>query len=262
MVERSSGRLLGESRRNSILEWIREEGSARVKNLAKAFNVSEVTVRQDLERLENDGHITREHGGAFLKTVPQQVRAMALEHQENRDAKALIGRAAAKLVGEGETIILDSGSTTTEVATSLFERRSITVVTNALNIALMLGADPDITVHVSGGHFKAPTLSVSGEKSADYFQGLFAKRLFLATAAVDVEGGLSFPSLSDIAVKKAMIAAAQEVCLVADSSKIGQRSFCKLGDIDLIDMLITDAGINDQQVKAFENAGIKVIIAI
>jgi len=261
MLERPKGRLLGETRRNNIMEWIREEGSARVKDLAKAFNVSEVTVRQDLERLESEGQITREHGGAFLKSVPQQVRAMTLEHQENRKEKSTIGKVAATFIREGETIILDSGSTTTEVAANLFDTKNITVITNALNIALMLGAEPEITVHVSGGHFKAPTLSVSGEKSADYFDGLFAKRLFLATAAVDVEGGLSFPSLSDIAVKKAMIDAAEEVCLVADSSKVGQRSFCKLGDISLIDTFVTDSGISKAHVQAFEKAGVKVVIA-
>src|SRR5690606_28108699 len=148
--------------------------------LAAAFEVSEVTVRQDLEKLEADGHIVRQHGGAYLKSVPDQVRAMALQHQENRDAKRRIGRAAAALVEDGETIILDSGSTTTEVAANLFGRRDMTVITNALNIALMLGAEPGFEVHMTGGHFKAPTLSLSGERSADFFNGLYAQKLFLA----------------------------------------------------------------------------------
>ena len=140
---KQNGRLLGETRRSRMLEWLREEGSARVSELAQAFEVSEVTVRQDLEKLESDGHIMREHGGAYLKSVPTQVRAMALQHQENMEAKQRIGRAAAGLVADGETIILDSGSTTTEVAANLFGRRDMTVITNALNIALMLGAEPE-----------------------------------------------------------------------------------------------------------------------
>jgi DeoR/GlpR family transcriptional regulator of sugar metabolism len=254
-------RLLGETRRAKILEWLQEEGSARVKTLAEAFEVSEVTVRQDLEKLEADGHIEREHGGAFLKSVPQQVRSMALQHQDNIAAKQRIGRAAAALVGDGETVILDSGSTTTEVAANLIGRRDMTVITNALNIALMLGADPGFEVHMTGGHFKAPTLSLSGERSADYFGGLFVQTLFLATAAIDVDAGLTYPALSDISVKRAMIGAAESVILVADSTKIGARSFSSLGGLNLINTLVTDSGIRDEDHAAIVAAGVRVIVA-
>lgn len=257
----SQSKLLGETRRGKILEWLQEEGSARVRVLAEAFAVSEVTVRQDLEKLEAEGHIEREHGGAFLKSVPQQVRSMALQHQAHLDAKERIGRVAAALVRDGETIILDSGSTTTAVAAHMLGRRDLTVITNALNIALMLGAEPGFEVHMTGGHFKAPTLSLSGERSADYFKGLYVQRLFLATAALDLDSGLTYPALSDIAVKRAMIAAAEKVCLVADSSKIGQRSFTALGGLDLIHMLITDDGIRDEDRRAIEATGIEVIVA-
>lgn len=261
MKQPAQPRLLAETRRGKILEWLQEEGSARVRVLADAFNVSEVTMRQDLEKLEADGHIAREHGGAFLKSVPQQVRAMALQHLENMDAKRRIGRVAASLVNDGETIVLDSGSTTTEVAANLRARRDMTVITNALNIALMLGAESGFEVHMPGGHFKAPTLSLSGERSADYFQGLFAQKLFLATAALDLEAGLTYPALSDIPVKRAMIEAAERVYLVADASKIGARSFSSLGGIELVHVLITDDSIRPEDRAAIEAAGVEVIIA-
>ncbi|MEH3108431.1 MAG: DeoR/GlpR family DNA-binding transcription regulator [Sphingomonas fennica] len=244
-----------------MLAWLQEEGSARVRALADAFSVSEVTVRQDLERLEADGHVVREHGGAYLKSVPQQVRAMALHHLINMDAKRRIGRAAAALIEDGETIILDSGSTTTEVAANLNDREHLTVITNALNIALLLGAMPTCSVHMPGGQFKAPTLSLSGERSADYFRGLFAQKLFLATAAVSFEAGLTFPAIADITVKRAMIDCAARVYLVADSSKIGRTSFTSLGGIDLVHVLITDEGIRDEDRNRFVGAGIEVIVA-
>lgn len=253
--------LLGEPRRMKMLAWFQEEGSARVRDLAEAFEVSEVTIRQDLERLEAEGHIVREHGGAYLKSVPQQVRDMALHHLINMDAKRRIGRAAAALVEDGETIILDSGSTTTEVAVNLTDRQHLTVVTNALNIALILGANPTATIHMPGGQFKAPTLSVSSERSADYFKGLFAQKLFLATAAVSFEAGLTFPAMADIPVKRAMIETASRVYLLADSSKIGKASFSSLGGIENIHVLITDSDIRDEDRRAFEKAGIEVIIA-
>jgi len=254
-------RALAETRRSKMLDWLREEGSARVRDLADAFSVSDVTVRQDLEKLETEGHVVREYGGAYLKSVRQQVRAMALQHLENMDAKRRIGRAGSALVNDGETIILDSGSTTTEVAANILGHRDMTVITNALNIALALGAEPGFDVHMTGGHFKAPTLSLSGERSADYFQGLFAQKLFLATAAISLDAGLTYPALSDIAVKRAMIAAAEKVILVADSSKIGARSFTALGGLDLIHVLITDTGITEADHRAIAAAGVEVIVA-
>lgn len=257
----SRGTLLAEPRRAKILEWLQEEGSARVRDLSAAFGVSEVTVRQDLERLEQDGFITRDHGGAYLKSVPQQVQALSLQHLANMDRKRKIGKAAAGLVRDHETIILDAGSTTTEVANHLTARQGLTVITNALNIALALGAIPSFSVHMPGGQFKAPTLSLSGEKSAQYFENIFAEKLFLATAGVSIEAGLTYPSFADLPIKQAMIKAASEVYLVADSTKVNRNSFTRLGGLDLIHAVITDDGLTGEDAKAFERMGIKVIIA-
>ena len=228
-TDASRQNLLAEPRRMKILEWLQEEGSARVRDLSVAFGVSEATIRQDLEKLDTDGFVVREHGGAYLKSMPQQVQSMSLQHLTNMDNKKKIGRAAAALVGPGETIIIDSGSTTTEVANSLLGHHNLNVITNAINIALTLGALPSMTVHMSGGLFKAPTLSLTGEKSGDFFEGIFAEKLFLATAAVSFEAGLTFPAMADLYVKRAMIKAASKVYLVADSSKIGRTSFSSLG---------------------------------
>ena len=260
-VEAPRQNLLAEPRRMKILEWLQEEGSARVRDLSVAFAVSEATIRQDLERLDTDGFVVREHGGAYLKSMPQQVQSMSLQHLTNMDKKKKIGRAAAALVGHGETIIIDSGSTTTEVANNLTGHQNLNVITNAINIALLLGALPSMTVHMSGGLFKAPTLSLTGEKSGDFFSGIFAEKLFLATAAVSFEAGLTFPAMADLYVKRAMIKAASKVYLVADSTKIGRTSFSSLGSIDLIHAFITDDGISDADRAEFEKRGIEVIIA-
>lgn len=253
--------LLAEPRRMKILEWLQEEGSARVRDLSVAFAVSEATIRQDLERLDTDGFVTREHGGAYLKSVPQQVQSMSLHHLINMDRKKKIGRAAAGLVAHGETIILDAGSTTTEIANNLVSHQNLNVITNAINIALLLGALPSMTVHMSGGHFKAPTLSLSGEKAGEFFAGIFAEKLFLATAAVSFEAGLTFPAMADLYVKRAMIKAASKVYLVADSTKIGRTSFSSLGPLDVLTGFITDDGISDEDRAEFERRGIEVIVA-
>jgi DeoR/GlpR family transcriptional regulator of sugar metabolism len=253
--------LLSEPRRRRILEWIQEEGSARVRDLAGAFQVSEATIRQDLERLEQEGNVTREHGGAYLNSVPAQVNAVTLHHQENMEKKRRIGALAASLVSNGETLILDAGTTTTEIATRLTTRSDLTVITNALNIALILGAVPGFAVHMPGGQFKAPTLSLSGDKSVEYFRNIFAGKLFLATAGVALDTGLTYPSFADLQLKEAMIKAAAHVCLVADSSKINKSSFTRLGALEVIQSFITDDGISDADAQAFEARGIKVLIA-
>jgi DeoR/GlpR family transcriptional regulator of sugar metabolism len=253
--------LLAEPRRMKILEWLQEEGSARVRDLSAAFAVSEATIRQDLERLDTDGYITREHGGAYLKSVPQQVESMSLHHVQNMDRKQKIGRAAAALVGDHETLIIDSGTTTTQFAENLRPRQDLNIITNALNIALMLGGNPTNTVHMPAGQFKAPTLSLSGEKSVDFFVGIYAEKLFLATAGIAFDAGLTYPAIGDIYVKRAMIKAASKVYLLADSTKIGRMSFSSLGSIELVHTLITDDGITPQDAAGFEKRGIEVIIA-
>lgn len=257
---RQSG-ILSEARRRKILEWLQEEGSARVRDLSAAFEVSEVTIRQDLERLESEGHITREHGGAFLNTLSTQVGSMTFQHSENMDKKRAIGSLAASLVKNGETLIIDAGSTTTEVALNLSDRRDLTVITNALNIALILGAVPGNAVHMPGGQFKAPTLSLSGDKAVEYFRDVFAGKLFLATAGVAVDAGLTYPSFADLELKKAMIKSATHTYLVADSTKINRSSFTRLGTLEVVNTFITDDGISDADAKAFNEIGIEVLVA-
>jgi DeoR/GlpR family transcriptional regulator of sugar metabolism len=253
--------LLAEPRRMKILEWLQEEGSARVRDLSAAFAVSEATIRQDLERLDTDGYITREHGGAYLKSVPQQVESMSLHHVQNMDQKRKIGQAAAALVSDSETIIIDSGTTTSQFAENLRTRQNLNIITNALNIALMLGGNPTNTVHMPAGQFKAPTLSLSGEKSVDFFVGIYAEKLFLATAGISFDAGLTYPAIGDIYVKRAMIKAASKVYLLADSTKIGRMSFSSLGGVELVHALITDDGISPQDIAGFEKRGIEVVVA-
>lgn len=260
-AEAHRGALLAAPRRRKILEWLREEGSARVRDLSEAFAVSEATIRQDLDRLSGDELVARDHGGAYLKSVPHQVQTMSLQHLVNMDKKSRIGQAAAALVKDHETIILDAGSTTTELARHLTHRKDLTIITPGLNIALMLGGIPSFTVHMPGGQFKAPTLSLSGEKSAEYFDNIFAGKLFLATAGVSVDAGLTYPSFADLPIKRAMIKAASEVLLVADSTKINNNSFTMLGGLDLVNTFVTDDGLSDRVASAFEKAGIRIIIA-
>ncbi|AUD02782.1 DeoR/GlpR family DNA-binding transcription regulator [Spirosoma pollinicola] len=253
--------MLPNQRRDKILELLKEDGSAKVINLAKLFKVTEVTIRQDLDKLEKDGLVIKEHGGAYLKNVEDQVRTFSVANQENLEKKALIAAKCLEFIESGDSIILDSGSTTTEIAKKLRGYKNLTVITNALNIALILGAEPGIEVIMTGGEFKPPTLSLTGQKAADFFKGLNVQKLFLATAGISLKSGLTYPSISDIVVKKAMIDAADTTYLVADSTKIGKSAFASLGALSLIDYIITDAGIEEKHKQVFHDNEIELIIA-
>jgi DeoR/GlpR family transcriptional regulator of sugar metabolism len=125
----------------------------------------------------------------------------------------------------------------------------------------MLGAEPGIEVIMTGGEFKPPTLSLTGQKAADFFKGINVQKLFLATAGLSLKYGLTYPSISDLVVKKAMIEAAETRYLVADSTKIGMSAFASLGSLSLIDYIITDAGIEEKYKNILKENEIELIIA-
>jgi DeoR/GlpR family transcriptional regulator of sugar metabolism len=253
--------MLANQRRQKIFDLLREDGSAKVIRLARIFKVTEVTIRQDLEKLEQEGLITREHGGAFLKNIQDNVRSIIPLNAENMDKKTAIGKKAAALIENGDSIILDSGSTTTEIAKNILGKKGLTVITNALNIAILLGTDPGIEVIVTGGEFKPPTISLTGQKAADFLENIHVDKLFLATAGISLRSGLTYPSISDITVKKAMIEAADVTYLVADSTKIGKNSLASLGALSLIDYLITDPDIDPKHLELFRENEVEVILA-
>ena len=252
---------LSSQRRDKILDMIREDGQAKVAELSQVFKVTEVTIRQDLERLEEQGLVVREHGGAVLAGGRSNVTSLQLMNQQNMTAKRAIALEAVKFINDGDTIILDSGSTTTEIARVLTGFHNLRVITNALNIAMLLGSNIGIDLNLTGGEFKSPTLSLTGDKAADYFNNIHADKVFLATAGINLRTGLTYPSTSDLVVKRAMIEASETVYLVADSTKIGRSAFASLGALSLVDYIITDSNITEEHKKMLTDYDIKHIIA-
>jgi DeoR/GlpR family transcriptional regulator of sugar metabolism len=251
-----------QQRREKILEMIREDGTVTVKALTETFGLTEATLRSDLRMLQKQGFVQRYHGGATLMTGKQNTGAMLLERQTHLEEKEAIGRLAAQHIENGATVIFASGTTTTAITDAISHIRRLSVVTTAVNIALKLGGEPGINILLTGGTFKFPTLSTSGEKAASFFENVLAGKLFLATACISPRLGLSFPSETDIKVKLAMIKSASTVYVVADSSKIDKVSMFALPcDWSNIHYLITDSGISTAQVKAFEALGVKVLVA-
>ncbi len=168
---------------------------------------------------------------AYLRNIGMLVRTGSLQHEENLEKKIVIAKKAAEYVEDYDSLILDSGSTVSELAKRILDREHLSIVTNAVNIALILGSMPSFSLHVTGGEFKAPTLSLTGEKAASFFADIHVDKLFLAAAGVSFDAGLTYPGFNDLPVKEAMIRSARQVVLLADSTKIGRAAFAALGVI-------------------------------
>lgn len=249
-----------DQRREKILELLRENGSCRVQELSELFKVSEPTIRQDLEALEKSNAITRQHGGAYINNYSHFTLKMALEHTEHMEEKRRIALAAAEFIKSGDSLILDSGSTLTELAKRIMDRKNLNIITTALNITLMLGAEPTNHLFLAGGELKPPTLSVTGEKAAAMFKGIYVEKLFLATGGFSLTAGLTYPGISDLPLKEAMINSAQTVYLLADSSKLEKIYFASLTCQKKINYLITDDKADDSFMTGIKELGIKAIV--
>jgi DeoR family transcriptional regulator, aga operon transcriptional repressor len=251
--------LLTGERRVRIGELVARNGSVRVNELSRLFGVTEVTVRNDLDAMAREGLLVRDRGGAIAHASTNLSTAFEKRALEHAEQKRRIGRAAAALVDNGETIILDAGSTVMEMARNLTEEKSFTVVTTALNIATQVGALPKVHVLVAGGFLSPETISTVGAIAERDLERLTVDKLFLSTQAFDVDTGLTDISLDVARVKAAMIRSARRIILLADSSKWGLSTFAKIAPLAEIDVLITDDGLSEEARKAIRQFEIELI---
>jgi len=252
------------TRTEKIFEKVQAARLVKLSELSSEFGVSMPTIRKDIDELQKQGRVERVHGNVRLVTSEAGPRHHFVDRANilpTSPEKALIGRMAASLVKNGDSIILDCGATTTELAKNLLDRQNLRIVTNALNIAIILGAEPTNRIMLTGGEFKPETIAVSGEKASAFFQGMFVDKLFLAAGGVSKESGISYPDFIDLHVKRAMIDAAKTVYLLADSGKFGKREFAAFGAMDRIDYLVTDGGLTEDFAKWLGDNGTQIIYA-
>jgi DeoR family fructose operon transcriptional repressor len=245
-------------RQEKILWYINEAKKANTEQLAREFNVSKVTIRRDIDILAQKGLLFKAHGGAvssssaFLHEIPYSDKAVV-----NSAAKKAIGLTASKMIEDGDIIILDSGSTTLEIAKNI-KKNDITVLTNDIKIAMELANKPNIHVMVSGGNLTNSVYTLTGNISIDFFKKTHVNKTFLGCDAVDVEFGISNRTYEEIDIKLAMIKAADEVIMVTDNSKLNKKVFAYLCDISVINKLIINE-IDEQNSKVFTEKGVELI---
>lgn len=251
--------LVAPERRRRIANLVRDRGSVRARELIDLFGVTDETIRRDLMLLEDLGVLRRAHGGALAPTGAEETFGKRLH--ENEPEKAAIGAAAAALVRDGSTIILDSGSTALRLAQAVKERTGLVVVTNSVTNAVELMDQPGITVVLTGGTVRPTTFGAVGELAVATIRDLRVDQTFLAIQGVSLEGGLTYPSFEEVAIKRAMIAAGTQVILLADHSKFGNDSLVRVAPIDAVTHIVTSNQTPTSVVRAIRSRGIEVIVA-
>ncbi len=246
------------ARRRRITQLVECKGLVRVTDLVKLFGVSDVTIRSDLDALAQQGVLVRDHGGAVAQTRTRLSIAFEQRAMLNQDCKSRIGEAAASMVGAGQTIILDAGTTLMEMAKRLSNVNPLTIISNSLNIATEVGSHAGVHVMLAGGSLSNETISTVGPLAERDLRELLADKVFLGIQAFEIEMGLSDISLEVARVKTAMISAAKYVVLLADSTKYPTRAFARVAPLSDVDCLITDSGFPEEAAREIMAKGIEV----
>jgi DeoR/GlpR family transcriptional regulator of sugar metabolism len=253
--------LLKAERQQLILEAVKDNRQATVAELSRRFDVSQVTIRRDLRELAAQGALRRAHGGALMaaSTPPEPPVVQRLGRAEH--CKACIGRAAASLVKDGDSIFIGSGSTTAHVARHLVDRRNLTVVTNALTIATELASAEGVTVVITGGMMRPSELSLVGHIAEQSLREVRVDKVILGIRAISLEAGITNDYLPEVMTDRTIIEMAPELIVVADHTKFGKIASAYVAPVECITTLVTNSDTDPETLTRLKHTGIRVIVA-
>ena len=248
-------------RQQHILDLIEKRNSISVSELCQLLGVSDMTIRRDLRSLSKAGLLERVYGGALLRRgrsyEPPYITRMA----ENIEKKEIIGRRAAALVDDGDSIALDVGTTTLELAKSLRSASNLTIITASVHIANILNEAPSLRLILTGGILRTQELSLIGHIAERTFKDFHVDKAFVGVGGLDLKDGLTEYNVEDMLVKRAMIENADQVIVVTDSSKLGKNCFATIAPLSVVDILVTDSDIPEKIREQLTKEGIQVIVA-
>jgi len=245
-------------RQQFIIDQIALKGSVNVIELAETIGVSDMTIRRDLRELENSGLIRRFHGGAVSARGRAYEPPLFTRKVENQEEKEMIGKFAANMVAEGDSIALDVGSTIYQLAVNLANTKNITIITPSLPIAQLFFDRSDVRLILPGGVVRPVENSLIGELTRRCLEEFYVDRLFLGAGAIDVNSGITEYNIDDAMIKQALIKNAKEVVLVADSSKFQKITFSFVAKLNEIDLLITNAEPPNDLLKHLKSNKVSV----
>lgn len=244
-------------RRREILRQLYVTGYVGARELSDALKVDMSTIRRDLDALSRDGHLQRTHGGA--RALPGAVDVpYAVKEHEQLAAKEAIAAAAAARVSDGDSVLLDSGSTTHALASALRGLRDLTIVTNDVRISVLVADYPGVRLLVTGGELLSSTFTLFGERAVAFVSDLRLDWAFLGADGIDAYAGITNTNTLEIPLKRAMLGAARTTIVVSDSSKFGRNALVRVADIDEVDQIITDEGLRDEDATRFGDRLVRV----
>ena len=251
--------MFAEERKIGIVEYIKQNKKATVPELCSTFDVSSATIRNDLRELEQSGLIIRTHGGAIVKSKTGFELNAKQKQTYGSEEKRRIAAKAITLIEDGDTVILDTGSTTAELAKLLNRKHNLTVVTNDFAIASILEDFEGVNVILMGGVVRRGFHCTVGVSGQDMLGGLAVDKAFMAANSFSLTKGATTPDITHAETKKAMIAIATKVIFLCDSSKLGRNSFAQFSSPEQVDIYITDS-ISDKDRRRFEERDIEVLL--
>jgi len=247
-------------RHQLILDLLNQEKHIEVSDLCISLNVSAVTIRKDLKLLEEKGLLFRTHGGASLKNPYANDRSVIEKEKISITEKSDIAQTAAELILDNDSILIASGTTLQALAKAINPDNVLMVVTSSLNIAMELSIHKNIRVLQLGGFVRQSSFSVTGDHAVQILENVSCSKLFIGVDGIDLEYGLTTSNLEEAALNQKMLASANKLIVLADSSKFGKRSFAKICPLSRVDLLITDSGVSPQMLKKIEEKGVTVKI--
>jgi DeoR family transcriptional regulator, fructose operon transcriptional repressor len=251
--------MLQEERQQLILQWLKQNQSVRIAELCKYLNVTRETVRRDLYELEEKGLLKKVHGGAVLAKTnvePPYAKRSVL----NINEKEAIAAAAASFVEDGDAIYIDLGTSTLLFAKQLLGKKGITVITNALLVALELSKNPDVKIIMSGGELRSGELALSGPVARKSLEHLYVDKAFIGVGGVSLETGFTDYHLAESEIRQLMLKNAKEKYVLVDHSKMNVAAFVKVAELEDIDVVITDSEAPQSTLQQLEEKGLQVVV--
>ena len=254
--------MLAIERRRRILSLLQENQSVLVPELSKLFNVTEETIRRDLEKLEKDGLAKKTYGGAVLRESTNVDISLNIREITNVEGKQDIALKVAEYIEDGDTLMLDSSSTALYVAKQVKFKRKLTVITNSQKVVLELSNADDCKVICTGGTLKANSLSYVGHWAEEAIKNYYVDKAIISCKGLDKEKGITESNEMEAEVKKNIVNAAKEVFLLVDHTKVNKVSFVKFATFDKIDYIFTDRKFDSECEELFQNNGINIVYCL
>jgi len=247
-------------RKTKILDRLNKNGKVKVCDLSQLYEVSEVTIRRDLQELEEEELIKRVHGGAILNDNTKFEPTFSEKIDKFYNEKESVGKLAASMIVEGDTIVLDAGTTTLSIARHI-TAKNITVLTNSVDVAFELAKKLNVEVIVTGGTLRRETRALVGPVADNTFKNFRVDKAFIGANGVCVINGLTTPDIIEANTKREMLKIAKKIIVVCDHTKFGKVSFAKIVDLSSIDIIITDNLLDEKLLKKFEEKDVKIMTA-